>query len=521
MIVPVSPLEFGRRAFKLYGSRLAVVDGPYRATYTELAERVYRLASQIQRSVGPGDRVAILAPNSHEMLEAFYGVPWGGAVLVPLNTRLSAEDYAYILNHSGSRLLIVDHRLLDLVSPALDSLPELPVVVVGAAGSGRADYEAWLAEGDPTPHPYPLDDENRMITLNYTSGTTSRPKGVMLTHRNTFLNALQFIIHLRLEMGDSYLHTLPMFHVNGWGDVWAVSAMGAVQVCLARVEGEVMWHLIEQERVSVLCGAPAVLNMLASTPHAPPARPLRIATAGAPPPASLIARLAAEEIDILHVYGLTEVSPWITVSEVWPEERRLPAAQRAAKMACQGVEQLLAGEVKVVRPDGSPVRWDGQELGEIVNRGNLVMEGYFQQPEATAEAISDGWFHTGDLAVVHPDGYIQIRDRAKDIIISGGENISSVEVEDVLYRHPAIYEAAVVAVPDPKWGETPKAFLVVKPGETVSEDEIRQFCREHLAHFKVPTSFEMISGLPRTASGKVQKYVLRQPYWANQPNQVN
>ncbi|AEJ38326.1 AMP-dependent synthetase and ligase [Sulfobacillus acidophilus TPY] len=520
MIVPVTPLDFGRRAFKLYPDRLAVVDGPLRLTYRDLAERTYRLAHGLKAAgLRPGDRVAVLAPNTHTMLETFYGVPWAGLVLVPLNTRLTPEEYRYILTHSGSRALIADGRLWPLIAPVAEGLPL--ILVDGDAPPGTLAYEDWLSRQSADPIPLDVPDENGLITLNYTSGTTSRPKGVMLTHRNTFMNAVNFLLHHRMAITDRYLHTLPLFHVNGWGDAWAVTAVGAVHVMMSKVEGQAMWDLIHQEGVTALCGAPAVLNMLATTPHAPLDHPVRIATAGAPPPAALLQTLAQEGIEILHVYGLTEVSPWITVSEIRPEDHTLSPEALAAKMSCQGVEQILAGEVKVVHEDGTEVAHDGQDLGEIVNRSNVVMAGYYQDPEKTAEVIRDGWFHTGDLAVVHSDGSIQIRDRAKDIIISGGENISSVEVEDVLYRHPGVYEAAVVAVPDDKWGETPKAFIVPKPGMTVTAEELRQFCRDRLAHYKVPTSFEFVEALPRTASGKVQKYVLRKPYWEGRQSHVN
>lgn len=520
MITPLTPLEFGRRAFKLYPSRLAVIDGEYRATYQTLAARVYQLARAVRAAgINPGDRVAVLAPNSHVMLEAFYGVPWAGAVMVPLNTRLNTEEYAYILEHSGTRLLIADSELIE---PVRGLLPGLEKVVI--AGPGEPDwenYEDWIGQEDTSPLPLPDIDENAMITLNYTSGTTARPKGVMLTHRNTYINAVDFLLHMRMQTQDRYLHVLPMFHANGWGDVWAVSAVGAVHSALRKVAGPQLWEAIESQDITALCGAPAVLNMLATTPHQPLNHPVRVATAGAPPPSRLIADLSAEHIEVIHVYGLTEVSPWITISESLPEDDELSAEARAEKMACQGVEQLLSGEVRVVRLDGTDVVSDGEEVGEIVCRGNVVMAGYYHQAEETAKAMENGWFHTGDLAVIHPSGYVQIKDRSKDMIISGGENISSVEVEDLLYRHPAVYEAAVVAVPDPQWGETPKAFIVTNPGQEVSSEELRRFCRDHLTHYKVPSSFEFVDALPRTASGKIQKFVLRQPYWAERGSGVN
>ncbi len=439
--------------------------------------------------------------------------------MVPLNTRLNTEEYAYILEHSGTRLLIADSELIEPVRGLLPRLEK--TVIVGQGEPGWENYEDWIGGEDNSPLPLPDIDENAMITLNYTSGTTARPKGVMLTHRNTYINAVDFLLHMRMQTSDRYLHVLPMFHANGWGDVWAVSAVGAVHSALRKITGPLLWQAIETQNITALCGAPAVLNMLASTPHQPLNYSVRVATAGAPPPSRLIADLSAEHIEVIHVYGLTEVSPWITISEALPEDQALSAEDRAEKMACQGVEQLLSGEVRVVRRDNTDVVANGEEVGEFVCRGNVVMAGYYHQPEETAKVMEGGWFHTGDLAVIHSNGYVQIKDRAKDVIISGGENISSVEVEDFLYRHPAVYEAAVVAVPDPQWGETPKAFIVTQPGQNVTADELRLFCRDHLSHYKVPSSFEFVEALPRTASGKIQKYVLRQPYWAAYDSGVN
>ncbi|MCL8206866.1 MAG: long-chain-fatty-acid--CoA ligase [Actinomycetia bacterium] len=519
MIVPLTPLDFGRRAFRHYPDKPAVVDGTFRATYREFAARVYRFASRLeQEGLRPGDRVAVLAPNSHQLLEAFYAVPWMGGVLVPLNTRLAAQDYAYILEHSGSRWLFVDRELLPAVADVVGSLER--VMVFGGVPADQDPYETWLAGGDPTPRPYVVADENDLITLNYTSGTTARPKGVMLTHRNTFLNATDVLLHLGLRRGERYLHALPMFHVNGWGGVWAVTGVGGVHVISRRADGPVLWDLIHTHRIDAMCGAPVVLNAMANTPHRPPEVPLRLFTGGAPPPAALVERFFREGIAVVHVYGLTETGPWATISEPLTEAEEPDLAERSRRMSYQGIEQLMVGQVQVHRPDGTEVAWNGEGLGEIAVRGNTVMAGYYRQPEETDKAIRGGWFYTGDLAVVHPDGSIQIRDRAKDVIISGGENISSIEVEDVLYRHPAVLEAAVIAVPHERWGETPKAIVVLKPGHTATAEELIAFCRERLAHFKCPTSVDFVEALPHTASGKIQKFQLREPYWRGYSERV-
>ncbi|MCL8208573.1 MAG: long-chain-fatty-acid--CoA ligase [Actinomycetia bacterium] len=520
MNTPLSPLDLARRAFKYYDYRLAVIDGERRLTYAEWARRIFRAVRALKRAgIQAGDRVAALMPNTLPMLDLFYAVPWLGAVLVPLNTRLAPDDYAYILDHSGSRLLVVDPDLWPLVEPLAGRLP--PVWASRPGPAGLPDYESLLLAEPDDPLDPVVADENDTVTLNYTSGTTARPKGVELTHRNLLVNAVDFAYHLRVECGSVYLHTLPMFHVNGWGGVWAVSGVGGVHVTLPKVTGPAIWEQIRAHGVTHLCGAPAVLAMIIQAASGPVDHPVLVTTAGAPPPAAIIEQMERLGFQVLHVYGLTEVSPFITVSEWVPEERRWTAERRAVRAARQGIAQLLAGEIRVVHPDGTDVREDGQDLGEIICRGNVVMKGYFKQPEETAKVIRDGWFYTGDLAVVHPDHYIEIRDRAKDVIISGGENISSVEVESVLYRHPAVAEAAVIGVPHEKWGETPKALVVLKPGASATADEIIAFCREHLAHFKAPTSVEFLPELPRTASGKIQKFLLREPYWRGHEKRVN
>ncbi len=521
MKTPLTPLALAERAFKYYDRRLAVIDGDREDTYGTWSRRIFQLARALKATgIKPGDRVAALMPNTGAMLDIFYAVPWIGAILVPLNTRLATDDYGYILEHSGSRVLVVDSNLWTQVEPLGERLPE--VWVTGAPIHGRPEYYSLLSRYSGDPIPLPDIDEDDTMTLNYTSGTTARPKGVELTHRNLLMNAIDFAYHLGVAMGDVYLHTLPMFHVNGWGGVWAVSGVGGVHVTLPKVDGSRIWELIHRHGVTRMCGAPAVLNMMlqvADTPRV--TKPVRVATAGAPPPAAIIERMEALGFQVLHVYGLTEVSPFITVSEWLPEETKDPVELRVVRSARQGVAQILAGEIRVVRSDGQDVTPNGEDMGEIICRGNVVMKGYYKQPQETAKAIRDGWFHTGDLAVVHEDHYIEIRDREKDIIISGGENISSVEVESVLFRHPAVQDAAVIGVPHEKWGETVKAIIVLKPGMGPTADEIIGFCREHMAHFKAPTTVDFYQELPRTASGKVQKFVLRESYWKGKAKRIN
>jgi fatty-acyl-CoA synthase len=402
---------------------------------------------------------------------------------------------------------------------------------------------ALLAEASAD-EPAVVLDENQPITINYTSGTTSKPKGVVLTHRNMYMNAADFLFHLRVGYDDVYLHTLPMFHANGWGGVWAITGVGGTHICLRKVDPALVLQLYERERITLACGAPTVLNMLVQAPNVEDVRitwPTRIATAGSPPPAAVIDRVQRLlNMDVIHVYGLTETSPFITWCEWRREFDSLPADEQAALKACQGVEMLFNGETTVMREDGSEVAWDGKEIGEIVTRGNVVMEGYYKQPEETAKAIRDGWFHTGDLAVIHPNGYIEILDRLKDVIISGGENVSSIEVEGVLYKHPAVADVAVVARPDDKWGEVPVAFVVLKPvvagagagvagaaaaagtagTEEALADELREFCRAHLAHFKTPKEFRFVETLPRTATGKLQKFKIRELVWEGREKRV-
>jgi fatty-acyl-CoA synthase len=514
METPLTPLEFSRRSRRLYPDREAVIDGDLRLTYEQFFARCDRWSSALQRmGIGGGDRVATIAPNTHAQLEAFYAVPQLGAVLVPINYRLVADDFVYILNHSGARVVCAHADYLETVDSIRDQLSQVErFVALEGAREGWFDYEELVAEAAPEFTP-PEIGESDLLSINYTSGTTSRPKGVMITHRNAYLNSIGTLIHIHMTPADRYLWTLPMFHANGWTFVWTVTAVGATHICLRKVEPARIFPLINAERVTMLCAAPTVLIGLANAPEElrRQARPgVRVITAGAPPAAATIERVEGElGWEITQVYGLTETAPFITVCEPRPEHAALSPAERATVKARQGVELVTSGELLVVDEDGREVPHDGATLGEIVVRGNVVMAGYYNDPSATAKAFAGGYFHSGDAAVVHPDGYVEIRDRIKDVIISGGENISSIEVEGVLLRHPAVQEVAVVGLPDERWGEAPHAFVVLKSGESATAEELREFARANLAHFKVPRGFTFVPELPKTATGKIQKFVLR------------
>jgi fatty-acyl-CoA synthase len=514
METPLTPLDFARRARRMYANREAVIDGSERFTYEQFFDRCDRWSSSLQKlGIKPGDRVAYIAPNTHALLEGFYAVPQIGAVIVPINYRLIADDFAYIINHSGARIVCAHSDYLDVVEGIRDELPNVEqFVALEGAKDGWLEYEATLADA-PADLVRLVINENDLISINYTSGTTARPKGVMITHRNAYLNVVGILVHHHLAPGDRYLWTLPMFHANGWTFVWIITACGAAHICLRKVEPRAVFDLIERENITMFCAAPTVLIGIANAPEElrrNVQRGVRLFTAGAPPAVFTIERIESDlGWDLTHVYGLTETSPLITICEVLPEHRQLSGPDRAVIKARQGVEFLTSGELLVVDDAGNEVPHDGQTLGEIVVRGNAVMKGYFNDPEATNKAIRNGWFHTGDAAVVHPDGYAEIRDRIKDVIISGGENISSVEVEGVLLRHPAVQEVAIVGVPHAEWGETPHAFVVLRSGATATEAELRQFARDHLAHFKAPQWVSFVDELPKTATGKVQKYVLR------------
>jgi fatty-acyl-CoA synthase len=514
MQTPLTPLDFARRARRLYGPREAVVDGDLRLTYAQFFDRCDRWSARLQQlGVRRGDRVAYVAPNTHAHLEAYYAVPQLGAVLVPINVRLAADDFRYIIDHSGARVVCAHADYLEVLDGVRAELLAVEhFVAMEGARHGWLSYEEELARAAPD-FDRPEIGEDDLLSINYTSGTTARPKGVMLTHRNAHTNAVGVLIHLPLATADRYLWTVPMFHANGWTYVWAVTAVGACHLCLRRVDPANVYSVITQEGATVLCAAPTVVIGLANAPEAlrgTAPRGVRVVTGGAAPAAATIERLEGElGWSLTQVYGLTETAPFLTTSPLLPEHRALPPAERAAIKARQGVELITSGELRVVDEGMRDVPSDGETVGEIVARGNVVMEGYYRDPEATAEAFRGGWFHTGDAAVMHPDGYVEIRDRLKDVIISGGENISSIEVEGALLRHPAVQEAAVVGLPDERWGEAPHAFVVLKGGATATEDELRLFLRERLAHFKVPRGYRFVAELPKTATGKIQKYVLR------------
>ncbi|HEV7473745.1 MAG TPA: long-chain-fatty-acid--CoA ligase [Pyrinomonadaceae bacterium] len=519
MELPLTPLEFARRTRKLYPEREAVVDGERRLTYEQFFARCDRWSATLQRlGVRPGDRVAYISPNTLAQLESFYAVPQIGAVLVPVNYRLTADDFVYLINHSGSKIVCAHPDYLEAIEGIRSQLSSVAAFVALEGGEiaqtplGWLDYEKLLSEA-PTDFVHPEIQETDLLTINYTSGTTSKPKGVMITHRNAYLNVVGTLIHHPLSLADRYLWTLPMFHANGWTFVWTVTAAGATHICLRKVEPVGVFEKIKQESVSLLCAAPTVLISIANGPpeltrEAP--RGIRILTAGAPPAAATIERIEGELGWIItQAYGLTETSPFITICEARPEHEGLASAEGSAIKACQGVELITSGELRVVDDQDGEVPHDGTTQGEIVVRGNIVMKGYYNDPEATAEAMRGGWFHTGDAAVVHENGYAEIRDRIKDVIISGGENISSVEVEGVLLRHPAVQEVAIVGLPHERWGEAPHAFVVLQAGATATEAELREFARANLAHFKAPQGVTFLSELPKTATGKVQKFVLR------------
>ena len=516
METPLTPLEFARRTRKLYGDREGVVDGDLRLTFEQFFDRCDRWSSALQAmGVEQGDRVAYIAPNTHEQLESFYAVPQIGAVLVPINYRLTAEDFVYITRHSGAKVLCVHPDYVAAIDGVRGELRGVEhFVVLGKSGGARGwvEYDAEVAKAKPS-FKRPEIAESDLLTINYTSGTTAKPKGVMITHRNAWVNIVETLVHFHITVGDTYLWTLPMFHANGWTFVWIITAAGGRHVCLPKVEPARVFDLIRKERVGWLCAAPTVLVSLANAPHdvrGDVPGGVQVVTAGAAPAAATIERMEGEfGWEVTQVYGLTETSPFLTICEPRPEHHALSMPDRAVIKARTGVEMIPAGELRVVDEKLKDVPADGQTLGEIVFRGNVIMKGYYNDPEATAKVMGEGWFHTGDAAVMHPDGYCEIRDRIKDVIISGGENISSIEVEGVLLRHPAVQEAAIVGLPHEKWGEAPYAYVVLKPGGSATEAELIAFTREKLAHFKAPHGVTFVQELPKTATGKIQKFVLR------------
>jgi fatty-acyl-CoA synthase len=519
--VPLSPIGFLVRSASVYPNRLAVLHGDRRYSWRDALQRCRRLASALTaQGIGRGDTVALLAPNIPEAFEAHYGVPMAGAVLNALNIRLDPGTIAFILEHGEAKVLITDTEFAPVTAEALAQLAHKPIVIdiadaMGPGGErlGEMDYEEFLATGDPVFQEITPEDEWDAIALNYTSGTTGNPKGVVYHHRGAYLNALGNVLVWGMRQHPVYLWTLPMFHCNGWCFPWTITAMAGTHVCLRRVEAAAIYEAIAREGVTHLCGAPVVMNMLLNAGSGLKRsldRRIEMMTAGAPPPAAVIEGMEALGFHITHVYGLTEVYGPAVVCAWHDEWDALPAAERARLKARQGVTYPVLEELTVADPVNlMPVPPDGATMGEVLMRGNIVMTGYLKNPRATEEAFAGGWFHSGDLAVMHPDGYIELKDRSKDMIISGGENISTIEVEDALYRHPAVLEAAVVARPDPMWGETPCAFVTLKGEATATAEEIIAFCREHLARFKVPRTV-IFGPLPKTSTGKIQKFVLRE-----------
>ncbi|HZP87295.1 MAG TPA: acyl-CoA synthetase [Burkholderiales bacterium] len=520
--VPLSPLSFIRRTAVVYPHRPAVVHGPHRKTWEETYARCRRLASALaRRGIGRNDTVAIIAPNIPAMYEAHFGVPMAGAVLNTLNTRLDAAAIAFMLEHGEAKVLLCDRELSDVVAKALAMLAKRPLVIdiddpqaVGGAFLGEQTYEDFLASGDPEFEWQLPQDEWDAIGLNYTSGTTGNPKGVVVHHRGAYLNAVCNAITWNMPHFPVYLWTLPMFHCNGWCFPWTLALMAGTSVCLRKVDAASVFGLIKEHRVTHYCGAPIVHNMLINAPRALRDgidHKVHCMIAGAAPPQTVIEGMERMGFDLTHVYGLTEVYGPAAVCAKQPEWETLPVTDRAERNGRQGVPYELQEDMIVADPRTlQPVPRDGQTMGEIFFRGNITMKGYLKNPSATEEAFRGGWYHTGDLAVVHPDGYVKIKDRSKDIIISGGENVSTIEVEDVLYQHPAVLEAAVVARPDAKWGESVCAFVTLKSGApAVSAEAIIAFCRERLAHYKCPRTV-VFGPLPKTSTGKIQKNVLRE-----------
>ena len=513
----LSPLSFLRRSARVFPDKVAVVHGDRRTTYREFEERVNRLASALRAAgVEPGDRVAFIAPNIPALLEAHYGVPAAGAVLVAINTRLARDEVAYILAHSGARRVFCDLEFIDLVAGM-----DLDIVRIDDTGRLEDPYEQFLAGGSPERYEHPLADEEDVISINYTSGTTGRPKGVMYTHRGTYLNALVEVLQANLRPESVLLWVVPMFHCNGWCFPWAVTAMGGRHVCQRKVDPGSVWELIDAEAVTHASGAPTVwLGVVADPAAHRLERELTVTIGGAPPSPTLLERMGLLNLRPVHVYGLTETYAPYTICEPQEAWQGLSPALQAKALGRQGVHNIISDQIRVVDDGMRDVPANGETMGEVVMRGNNVMRGYFADPDTTATAFAGGWFHSGDVAVMHPDGYIELRDRKKDIVISGGENISTIEVEHTICAHPAVLECAVIAIPDDKWGERPKAFVTLAAGATADEREIIDFCRRSLAHFKAPVAVDF-GPLPKTSTGKVRKNILREREWTGRDRSIN
>ncbi len=517
---PLSPLTFLRRAAAVFPENVAIIHGEQRTTYRDFYRRSRQLASALVRAgVRKGDTVAIMAPNIPPMLEAHYGVPMTGAVLNTLNVRLDAAAIAFALDHGEAKALLTDREFSTTIKAALAGTTVRPLVIdiddplaIGGDLIGETDYESFIATGDPAFAWSLPTDEWDAISLNYTSGTTGNPKGVVYHHRGAYLLATGNILAWHMPAHPVYLWTLPMFHCNGWCFTWSLSITAGTHVCLRRVEPGAIFEAIEHHGVTHLCGAPIVMNMIASAAADHPGfgRTIEIATAAAPPPASVIGKMEQSGFHVTHLYGLTETYGPAVVSEWHESWNGLPPEERAAMKSRQGVPYQVLEDIMVADPDTLvPVPPDGETMGEVFFRGNVVMKGYLKNAPATDEAFRGGWFHSGDLGVMHDDGYLELKDRSKDIIISGGENISTIEVENAIYGHPSVLEAAVVARPDETWGETPCAFVTLRPGKIATEQDIIDFCRERMAHFKAPRTV-VFTELPKTSTGKIQKFKLRE-----------
>ena len=517
---PLSPLTFLRRAANVFPDHIAIIHGDHRTPYRDFYRRCRQLGSALEKvGIGKGDTVAIMSPNTPAMLEAHYGVPMTGAVLNTLNIRLDAATIAFTLDHGEAKILFTDREFSATIKEALAQAKTQPLVIdiddaLGEGGNliGTTDYEAFVETGDPEFSWSLPSDEWDAVSLNYTSGTTGNPKGVVYHHRGAYLLATGNTLAWNMPAHPIYLWTLPMFHCNGWCFTWSLSINAGTHVCLRRVEADAIFEAIEKHGVTHLCGAPVVMNMIASAAAEHPGfgRTIEIATAAAPPPAAVIGKMEESGFHVTHLYGLTETYGPAVVSEWNREWDALPLEERAAMKSRQGVPYQVLEDTMVADPETmTPVPSDGKSLGEVFFRGNVVMKGYLKNSEATEQAFRGGWFHSGDLGVMHEDGYLELKDRSKDIIISGGENISTIEVENVIFGHPAVLEAAVVARPDEKWGETPCAFVALRPGKTVSEKDITDFCRDRMAHFKAPKTV-VFRDLPKTSTGKVQKFKLRE-----------
>ncbi|MCA0437229.1 MAG: long-chain-fatty-acid--CoA ligase [Actinobacteria bacterium] len=535
---PLTPLSFLDRSARVFPDKTAIVYGARRRTYAQFAADATRLARALQANgVAPGDRVAYLLPNLPEMLVAHFGVPLAGGVLLALNTRLSALEIGYILDHSAAQVLVVDSGFLPIVPAALADAPGVRQVVVleddqaavpfpqdawDALGDKAIRYADYLATGSDEPLPWAVEDEMAPLALNYTSGTTGKPKGVVYHHRGAYLNSFGEIIHSAHTSSSVYLWTLPMFHCNGWCTPWAVTAIGGTHVCLREVRGDVIWQLIDEHGITHLNGAPTVVSAIMFAPERRElAEPVIITTAGAPPAPTTILQMEQMGFGIRHVYGLTEVYGPYTVCEPQESWASLEPAERARVQSRQGVGMIQTDPVRVVDAAMNDVPADGETMGEIVMRGNNVMLGYYLDEQGTRTAFEGGWFHSGDLGVMHPDGYIELRDRAKDVVISGGENISTVEVEQALMSHPAVLEVAVVGVPDEKWGERPKAFVVTHADKTATVAELIEHVRTQIAHYKAPRDIDFLVELPKTSTGKIQKFQLREAEWAGREKLIH